>query len=140
MLETLGIAEEGSGVYAADFLPGEGAVLASECPADGQILARVRGASRAEYDAVVASARGRFTEWRMRPAPKRAELVRRLGELLRRHKEPLGELISLEVGKIRAEGLGEVQEMIDICDYAVGLSRQLYGLTIASERPRHRMM
>jgi aldehyde dehydrogenase (NAD+) len=82
----------------------------------------------------------RFDEWRMRPAPKRGELVRRLGDLLRDHKEALGELVSLETGKIRAEGVGEVQEMIDICDFAVGLSRQLHGLTIASERPRHRLM
>jgi len=76
----------------------------------------------------------------MRPAPKRGEVIRRLGELLRAHKEPLGELVSLETGKIRAEGAGEVQEMIDICDFAVGLSRQLHGLTIPSERPRHRLM
>src|SRR5262249_35910501 len=82
----------------------------------------------------------RFAEWRLRPAPRRGELVRKLGDKLRVHKEALGELISLEVGKIRSEGLGEVQEMIDICDFAVGLSRQLYGLTIASERPGHRMM
>jgi aldehyde dehydrogenase (NAD+) len=140
LLANLGITEEGAGACADGFLPSRGAVVASECPADGQVLARVRGASREDYDAVVEAARARFAEWRMRPAPKRAELVRRLGELLRQHKEPLGELISLEVGKIRAEGLGEVQEMIDICDYAVGLGRQLYGLTIASERPRHRMM
>jgi len=81
-----------------------------------------------------------FTTWRMVPAPKRGEVVRDLGEALRALKEPLGDLVSLEMGKIRAEGHGEVQEMIDICDFAVGLSRQLYGLTIASERPAHRMM
>ena len=81
----------------------------------------------------------RFQEWRLRPAPRRAEVVRRLGELLRQGKEPLAELVSLETGKIRSEGLGEVQEMIDICDFAVGLSRQLHGLVIASERPRHKL-
>ena len=140
LLATLGLVGEETGACGDDFLPGAGAVLTSECPADGQVLARVRGCSPAEYDAVVESARTRFSEWRLRPAPRRAELVRRLGELLRANKEPLGELIALEVGKIRAEGLGEVQEMIDICDFAVGLGRQLYGLTIASERPRHRMM
>src|SRR6202171_5383822 len=95
--------------------------------------------SRAQYDARVVAALRRFEEWRMRPAPKRGEVIRRLGELLRAHKEPLGELVSLETGKIRAEGAGEVQEMIDVCDFAVGLSRQLHGLTIASERPRHRL-
>jgi aldehyde dehydrogenase (NAD+) len=88
---------------------------------------------------VLAKAAERFVEWRMRPAPARGEVVRQLGEKLRKHKEALGELISLEVGKIRSEGLGEVQEMIDICDFAVGLSRQLYGLSMHSERGRHRM-
>ena len=93
----------------------------SENPATGAVLGQVRGATREDYEAAVEAARARFVEWRMRPAPRRAELVRRLGELLRRHKEALGDLISLEMGKIRAEGLGEVQEMIDICDFAVGL-------------------
>ena len=119
---------------------GDGAPIASENPATGEVLGTARAATREEHDRAVERARARFAEWRMRPAPRRAELVRRLAELLRRHKAPLGALISLEVGKIRAEGLGEVQEMIDICDFAVGLGRQLYGLTIASERPRHRMM
>ncbi|MFK7987516.1 MAG: aldehyde dehydrogenase family protein [Sandaracinaceae bacterium] len=109
-------------------------------PTRGMEVARLKAAADADYDAVVEGAQARFQSWRMRPAPKRGDLVRTLGELLREHKEPLGELVSLEMGKIRAEGLGEVQEMIDICDFAVGLSRQLYGLTIASERPRHRMM
>ncbi|HEX4383976.1 MAG TPA: aldehyde dehydrogenase family protein [Myxococcales bacterium] len=109
-------------------------------PATGEPLGRMRPASKAEYEAAVEKALQRFTEWRMRPAPKRGELVRHLGELLREHKTALGELVSMETGKIRAEGLGEVQEMIDICEFAVGLSRQLHGLTIASERPRHRLM
>src|SRR5215470_8411079 len=119
---------------------GSGEVLESKNPATGTTLGRARATSRAEYEARVGAALERFDEWRARPAPKRGELVRRLGELLREHKEPLGELVSLETGKIRSEGLGEVQEMIDICDFAVGLSRQLHGLTIASERPGHRMM
>jgi L-aminoadipate-semialdehyde dehydrogenase len=117
-----------------------GDALESINPATGQSLGRVRAATRREYDARLEEALGRFEEWRLRPAPRRGEVVRALGELLRAHKAILGELVSLESGKIRAEGLGEVQEMIDICDFAVGLSRQLHGLTIASERPEHRLM
>ena len=97
-------------------------------------------ASPEAYDRVVEEAVRTFESWRERPAPKRGELVRDLGNALRDAKEPLGDLVTLEMGKIRAEGHGEVQEMIDICDFAVGLSRQLYGLTLASERPGHRMM
>jgi aldehyde dehydrogenase (NAD+) len=96
--------------------------------------------SPADVEAAVATAAAAFDEWRTTPAPARGALVRRLGELLRQHKSELGELVSIEAGKIRSEGLGEVQEMIDICDFAVGLSRQLHGLTIASERPGHRLM
>jgi len=118
---------------------GAGEPLESIDPASGRVQGRIRAVTRAQYDARVAAALRRFEEWRMRPAPKRGEVVRRLGELLRAHREPLGELVSLESGKICAEGIGEVQEMIDICDFAVGLSRQLHGLTIASERPRHRL-
>src|SRR6266853_884058 len=125
------------GVPAAD--EGGGEPLESVDPATGRIQGRIHAVTRAQYDARVVAALRRFEEWRMRPAPKRGEVIRRLGELLRAHKEPLGELVSLETGKIRAEGAGEVQEMIDICDFAVGLSRQLHGLTIASERPRHRL-
>jgi len=117
-----------------------GEELQSVNPATGKAQGSIRAVDRAGYDARVEAALRRFDEWRMRPAPKRGDVVRRLGELLRRDKEPLGELVSLETGKIRAEGAGEVQEMIDICDFAVGLSRQLHGLTIASERPRHRLM
>jgi aldehyde dehydrogenase (NAD+) len=120
--------------------PGAGALITSTNPASGAVLGEVRAATRAEYDAAVDASLACFTAFRMRPAPRRAELVRRLAGLLREHKEALGALISLEMGKIRAEGLGEVQEMIDICDFAVGLGRQLYGLTIASERAQHRMM
>ena len=118
----------------------EGGDLESIDPATGQVLGRVRAAGRADYEAALARAGERFLEWRMRPAPRRGELIRRLGEVLRRRREALGELISLETGKIRDEGIGEVQEMIDICDFATGLSRQLHGLAIASERPRHRMI
>jgi len=121
-------------------LDGSGPLLESRDPSTGEALGQIRAATRAEYDARVQAALRRFEEWRLRPAPRRGEMVRQLGELLRAHQAALGELISLETGKIRAEGLGEVQEMIDICDFAVGLSRQLHGLTIASERPRHRLM
>jgi aldehyde dehydrogenase (NAD+) len=109
-------------------------------PATGERRAMLPATSRRRYDAAVEAALERFREWRLRPAPKRGDLVRRLGELLREHQHDLGELVSLETGKIRAEGVGEVREMIDICEFAVGLSRQLHGLTIASERPRHRLM
>ena len=109
-------------------------------PRDGTVLAGVRSHNPEEARAAIEGAHRASLGWRNVPAPVRGELVRRLGELLRRHKAALGALVSLEVGKIAAEGLGEVQEMIDICDFAVGLSRQLHGLTIASERPGHRMM
>ncbi|GAB5547920.1 MAG: aldehyde dehydrogenase family protein [Sandaracinaceae bacterium] len=141
LLARMGITELEGGVRTAEgWRAGGGAPIDSHDPTEGATLATVRGADEADYEAAMAGARSRFEEWRMRPAPARGEVVRKLGELLRAHKEPLGELVSLEMGKIRSEGLGEVQEMIDICDFAVGLSRQLYGLTIASERPRHRMM
>ncbi len=114
--------------------------LISVDPSTGERLGKVQACARDDHDAIVERALGRFEEWRMRPAPKRGEVVRRLGELLRAHKQALADLVSLETGKILAEGLGEVQEMIDICDFAVGLSRQLHGLVIASERPRHRLI
>ncbi|MBX3274695.1 MAG: aldehyde dehydrogenase family protein [Sandaracinaceae bacterium] len=137
----MGIAGVGDGVRDEDgWRPGSGPALTSTCPTSGHELARVGAASRDEYDVAVEGARDRFHEWRMRPAPVRGELVRALARELREHKQALGELVSLEMGKIRSEGLGEVQEMIDVCDFAVGLSRQLHGLTIASERPKHRMM
>jgi aldehyde dehydrogenase (NAD+) len=114
--------------------------LSSLNPATGQEIAGVSLATTESYDRVVEEAVRTFETWRDRPAPKRGELVRDLGNALRELKEPLGDLVTLEMGKIRVEGHGEVQEMIDICDFAVGLSRQLYGLTLASERPGHRMM
>ncbi len=108
-------------------------------PIDGELIGRVASHSVADVDAALANAQAAFRSWREVPAPRRGELVRLLGNELRERKQALGRLITLEAGKILQEGLGEVQEMIDICDFAVGLSRQLYGLTIASERPGHRM-
>jgi aldehyde dehydrogenase (NAD+) len=118
----------------------EGHKLTSFNPTTGEPIATVMLASPAAYDQVASAAVAAFRAWREVPAPKRGEVVRDVGAALRAFKEPLGDLVSLEMGKIRAEGHGEVQEMIDICDFATGLSRQLYGLTIASERPGHRMM
>ncbi|WP_210521031.1 L-piperidine-6-carboxylate dehydrogenase [Hymenobacter terricola] len=108
-------------------------------PADGRRIASVAFATAADYDAVVKTAEEAYKTWRLVPAPKRGEIVRQIGNKLREFKEPLGKLVSAEMGKILQEGLGEVQEMIDICDFAVGLSRQLHGFTMHSERPAHRM-
>jgi aldehyde dehydrogenase (NAD+) len=116
-----------------------GALVTSVNPTTGQAIASVTAATPAAYETVARHAHRAFQHWRMIPAPKRGQIVRDLGLALREAKEPLGELVTLEMGKIRAEGLGEVQEMIDICDFAVGLSRQLYGITTHSERPGHRM-
>lgn len=115
------------------------AVLASYSPVNGQLIGTVAQTSAAQYDQVVAQAQAAFRTWREVPAPQRGEIVRQIGEAFRAHKEQLGWLVSYEMGKIYQEGLGEVQEIIDICDFAVGLSRQLYGLTIPSERAGHRM-
>src|SRR5437868_6629018 len=117
----------------------EGALINVRNPANGTVIAQVRPANEADYEDVLASAAETAAIWRTIPAPKRGEAVRLLGEELRKHKTDLGTLVSLENGKILAEGLGEVQEMIDIADFAVGQSRMLYGLTMHSERPRHRM-
>ena len=117
-----------------------GGTLAVRSPVDGTTLSSVREASADDVNKAVERAHEAFLVWRSVPAPKRGELVRLLGEQLRKHKPELARLVSIEAGKIVSEGEGEVQEMIDICDFAVGLSRQLYGLTIASERPGHRMM
>jgi aldehyde dehydrogenase (NAD+) len=113
--------------------------VVSENPATGKPIAAVRLQSRSEYDAAVERAMAVAAEWRRLPAPRRGEVVRRLGNAMRQRRQELGELVSLEMGKIRAEGVGEVQECIDIADFAVGLSRQLYGLSMHSERPQHRM-
>ncbi|MCF6429983.1 aldehyde dehydrogenase family protein [Leisingera sp. MMG026] len=116
-----------------------GGSLSVTTPVDGSEIARLKTHSAVEAEAQIGAAKSAFKSWRLVPAPRRGELVRLLGEELRREKETLGRLVTLECGKIYQEGLGEVQEMIDICDFAVGLSRQLYGLTIASERPGHAM-
>jgi aldehyde dehydrogenase (NAD+) len=139
IFSVFGLEDENSGVYAAGWLAGNGDPLVSENPATAEPIATVRQATTAEYEQVVETARETFLRWRVLPAPQRGEYVRRIGLALREYKEPLGALVALEMGKIRAEGEGEVQEMIDIADFAVGLSRQLYGLTMASERPEHRM-
>ncbi|MDO8539020.1 MAG: aldehyde dehydrogenase family protein [Opitutaceae bacterium] len=135
----LGLKANNAGVFAGEWF-GSGPALEKHSPIDGSLLGRVGTATPAEIDRVVRAAQRAFAGWRDLPAPKRGEVVRRFGELLRTHKRDLGRLVSLEAGKIIPEGEGEVQEMIDICDFAVGLSRQLHGLTIASERPGHRMM
>ncbi len=129
------LAELGAG----DVFTPDGELVATS-PVDGAELGRLRAHTADDVTAAIGSAHAAFEQWRSVPAPVRGHLVRELGELLRQHKELLGELVSIEAGKIRSEGLGEVQEMIDICEFAVGLSRQLHGLTIASERPGHRMM
>ena len=117
----------------------DGAALPSINPANNETIATVIQATAGSYERAVNAAQAAFEHWRVLPAPKRGDVIRDLGNALREYKEPLGELVTLENGKIRSEGLGEVQEMIDICDFAVGLSRQLYGLTMHSERPSHRM-
>lgn len=138
-LTELGLQDDNLGASAGGFFETTGDWLESHAPGDGNRIGRVRQASLAEYERVVARAAATFDRWRMLPAPKRGEIVRQMGMVLRAKKKPLGKLVSLEMGKLLAEGEGEVQEMIDIADYAVGLSRQLYGLVIASERPMHRM-
>lgn len=114
-------------------------VISSHTPVDGKKIANVSVTTREQYDEVVEAAQKAFSVWREMPAPQRGEIVRQIGQKLREYKEPLGKLVTYEMGKINQEGLGEVQEMIDICDFSVGLSRQLYGLTMHSERPQHRM-
>jgi aldehyde dehydrogenase (NAD+) len=140
ILNRLGIQELNSGACGAAWISApSGGTLTSLNPATGQPIARVAMASEADYESVMADAAAVFERWRMVPAPKRGEIVRQIGEELRLFKDELGALVSLEMGKILAEGKGEVQEMIDIADFSVGLSRQLYGLSMHSERPGHRM-
>jgi len=139
LFKRLGLNQTNPGVFCGEWL-GSGKSLKSISPIDGRVLATVRTATPDQYQRTVQRAREAFLKWQTVPAPKRGEIVRQLGNALREAKRDLGRLVTLEAGKILAEGEGEVQEMIDICDFAVGLSRQLYGLTIASERPQHRMM
>ncbi|MBQ0147928.1 MAG: aldehyde dehydrogenase family protein [Flavobacteriaceae bacterium] len=135
----LGIQNENFGTSTGQIWFGKGELFASFSPVDGMEIAKVRATTKEEYEEVLTKAEIAFKEWRLIPAPKRGEIVRQLGDKLRAKKEDLGKLVSYEMGKSLQEGYGEVQEMIDICDFAVGLSRQLYGLTIHSERPSHRM-
>ena len=138
-LKRLGLAPNNAGVFDGDWY-GSGKKLQSHSPNDGSLLGEINTATAEEYERALQRAAAAFAKWKTVPAPKRGEVIRQLGEALRAAKSDLGMLVTLEAGKIIAEGQGEVQEMIDICDFAVGLSRQLYGLTIASERPNHRMM
>ena len=139
LLHRLGLAEENPGAFDGAWIPTHGKRYESLNPATGEVIATVLEASTADYEKVAAASVAAFHEWKKWPAPKRGEVVRQLGEELRKHKEDLGMLVTLEVGKVRSEGLGEVQEMIDMADFCVGLSRQLYGLSMHSERPLHRM-
>ena len=139
-LDILGVKEHNPGVSTgSNWIDTSSDKLVSVSPADGKTIGTVGSASVADYEAVINTAQAAFKEWRLVPAPKRGDVVRQIGDALRENKEPLGKLVSYEMGKSYQEGLGEVQEMIDICDFAVGLSRQLYGLTMHSERPSHRM-
>ena len=139
VLRELGLEHENSGAFDGSWLQAGGTVIESVNPATGEVMATVKQANAADYERVVEATEKAFAEWRTWPAPKRGEVVRQLGEELRVHKDALGKLVSLEVGKVLSEGLGEVQEMIDMADLAVGMSRQLFGLTMHSERPQHRM-
>ena len=140
ILSRFGIEEVNSGAsMGGKWLKTRGEKIDSYSPVDGKLIASVNAATEVDYEAVVLKGQEAFKEWRNVTAPKRGEIVRQLGEKLRFHKDALGKLVSYEMGKSLQEGLGEVQEMIDICDFAVGLSRQLYGLTMHSERPGHRM-
>ncbi len=140
ILQHLKLTGDLSGAGTGRWLDCPGETLASVSPIDGRTIGRVRMAGAGQYEQVAATATEAFATWRMVPAPKRGEIVRRIGEALRAHKKELGALVSLEMGKIRVEGEGEVQEMIDMADFAVGQSRMLYGKTMPSERPRHRML
>ncbi len=139
-LKTLQIGKENPGVSTgAKWIKSTGKYIPSYSPVDGKLIGSVKAGDQSSYKAVVETAEKAFAEWRLWPAPKRGEVVRQIGDELRKFKDPLGKLVSYEMGKSLQEGMGEVQEMIDICDFAVGLSRQLHGLTMHSERPGHRM-
>ncbi len=138
-LELLGIKETNKGTSTGTDFFSSGEMISSFSPVDGALIAKVQSSSKEDYEKVISTAQNAFQIWRKQPAPLRGEVVRQFGEKLRELKAPLGKLVSYEMGKSYQEGLGEVQEMIDICDFAVGLSRQLHGLTMHSERPGHRM-
>lgn len=135
----LGIQQENLGTSTGQLWFGNGDLITSFSPVDGKEIGKVKTTTKEEYEEVIAKAQDAFKQWRIIPAPKRGEIIRQLGDELRKKKDVLGKLVSYEMGKSLQEGLGEVQEMIDICDFSVGLSRQLYGSTIHSERPLHRM-
>ncbi|MCT4602793.1 MAG: aldehyde dehydrogenase family protein [Marinifilum sp.] len=140
-LKRLGISDINSGVSTGtEWFNCKGAVTESYSPIDGSLIAKVQNADKDDYEQILVKAQEAFKVWRKMPAPKRGEVVRQIGNALRDAKEDLGRLVTLEMGKIYQEGLGEVQEMIDICDFAVGQSRMLYGFTMHSERPDHKMM
>jgi len=139
VLDALGIKEVNPGTSTGSEYFSNGEQIPSYSPVDGKLIGRVVSTSQEDYERVMKTAEKAFEHWRTIPAPQRGEIVRQFGEKLRELKEPLGKLVSYEMGKSLQEGLGEVQEMIDICDFAVGLSRQLHGLTMHSERPGHRM-
>ena len=139
ILRSLGLVAHNPGVSDGAFFQPSGSDLPSENPATAQAIASVTLTSDGDYEKVMASAVRAFASWRLMPAPRRGEIVRQIGDEFRRNKAALGALVSLETGKIYSEGLGEVQEAIDICDFATGLSRQLYGLSMHSEQPQHRM-
>jgi aldehyde dehydrogenase (NAD+) len=139
-LKSLGITQKNPGSSTGiHWLKSSESFLSSWSPADGQLIAKVQLSDADSYESIIAQAQIAFEKWRVVPAPQRGEIVREIGNALREVKSDLGKLVSYEMGKSYQEGLGEVQEMIDICDFAVGLSRQLYGLTMHSERPGHRM-
>ena len=138
-LKLLGVEKMNQGTSTGKEYFGNGAQIDSYSPVDGNLIGSVSTTTREDYERVMETAQAAFKTWRKTPAPQRGEIVRQFGEKLRVLKQPLGELVSYEMGKSLQEGLGEVQEMIDICDFAVGLSRQLHGLTMHSERPGHRM-
>src|SRR5437870_4672013 len=136
----LGVADPPRGVSVnGEWIEGAGGALTARSPIDGSTLAKLSSADAGQVDHAIARAAEAFATWRLVPAPQRGRFVRAFGERLRRHKADLAAVVSIEAGKITQEALGEVQEMIDICDFAVGLSRQLYGRTMASERPGHRL-
>jgi len=138
-LEQLGLEKNNAGTSTGVKSTNSGKYIKSNSPVDGEFIGSVSKTSAEEYEATVKKAQAAFKVWRTMPAPQRGEIVRQMGDELRKFKEPLGKLVSYEMGKSLQEGYGEVQEMIDICDFAVGQSRQLYGLTMHSERPNHRM-
>jgi len=138
-LEILGVKAINEGTSTGNNHFSSGDLIESFSPVDGQLIGKVKTTTAADYERVMQTATEAFKTFRLMPAPKRGEIVRQFGEKLRKYKEPLGKLVSYEMGKSLQEGYGEVQEMIDICDFAVGLSRQLHGLTMHSERPGHRM-